>query len=92
MNVCFEWDGQKARANFEKHGVDFSDAAVALEDDRALTIEDSEEYDEQRFISICMDPTAKVIVVVFTWRGERIRIVSARAASKHEVRQYEGSQ
>ena len=89
--VCFEWDDRKARLNLERHGVDFADAAVALEDERALTIEDPDDYGEQRFVTICMDPMARILVVVYTWRGEVLRIISARTATNHEKREYEGS-
>ena len=88
--MCFEWDDGKARSNVDKHGVDFADAAVALEDEHALTIEDLDEHEEQRFVSLCMDPQARVLVVVFCWRGESLRIISARAATRREIARYEG--
>jgi uncharacterized DUF497 family protein len=89
--VDFEWDPAKAARNLEAHGVDFADAAVALEDDRALTIEDTIHEDEQRFVSVCLDPLARLLVVVYAWRGnDTIRIISARKATKTEIRRYEG--
>jgi uncharacterized DUF497 family protein len=89
--VCFEWDERKADTNLEKHGVDFADAAVALEDERALTIDDPDDCGEQRFISLCMDPTMTVLVIVYAWRGDSVRIISARKASRSETRRYEGA-
>ena len=89
--MCIEWDDQKARLNLQRHGVDLADAAVALEDERALTVEDPDEDGEQRFVTLCLDPCGRVLVVVYTWRGEVVRIISARTATKHEERQYEVS-
>ena len=87
--VSVEWDPGKANANLRKHGVDFADAAIALEDEFALTIPDPGSDEEDRFISLCRDPGGKVLVVVYTWRGSKIRIISARGATRREVRQYE---
>ena len=89
-DVDIEWDPKKASGNLEKHGVDFADAAVALEDQMALTIEDPESDDEQRFVSLCLDPFARVLVVVYTWRGDAVRIISARKATPSERLRYEG--
>ena len=54
--VSFEWDAEKAEANLRKHGVDFADAALALEDDHAITIPDLATTSEERFITLAMDP------------------------------------
>ena len=87
----FEWDPEKVASNLEAHGVDFADAAVALEDERALTIADTIDDEEQRFVSVCLDPLARLLVVVYTWRCEdTIRIISARKATRAETRRYEG--
>ena len=85
----YEWDIRKARANLRKHGVDFADAATALSDDYALTILD-DDPDEERFVTIGTDAMGRVLVVVYTWRGSRIRIISARKAESHERKQYKG--
>jgi uncharacterized DUF497 family protein len=79
----------KARSNRRKHGVDFADAAVALEDELAFTIEDTLSRGEQRFVTLCCDPHGRVIVVVFTLRGDTVRIISARKATGHERKVYE---
>ena len=84
----YQWDRGKAKENLKKHKVRFSDAATIFTDDRALTIED-DHPDEQRFITIGMDATARVLVVVYIWRGDDIRIISARRATKNELKQYE---
>jgi uncharacterized protein len=85
----YEWDPTKAEANAGKHGVDFADAVIALSDEFAITISDPDSEDEDRFVSLGMDPSGRVLVTVFTHRGERIRIISSRKASKGERRQYE---
>jgi len=83
-----EWDPTKSRANLHKHGVRFSDAVTALEDTNAISIRD-DASDEERWISIGMDSLGRILVVVYTWRDERIRLISARQATRGEARQYE---
>jgi len=84
----FIWDPRKASENLRKHGVDFADAVLALEDENALTIEDRD-HNELRFKTLGMGPYAKVLFVVHAERGEDcIRIISARKADRLEVRQY----
>jgi uncharacterized DUF497 family protein len=83
-----EWDQAKAAANRSKHGVDFADAATVLTDDFALTQRD-ETADEERFVTVGMDATGRVLTVVFAWRGEAVRLISARRATTSERRQYE---
>ena len=84
----FEWDPKKAAENLRKHGVDFADAVGVFFDDFALTIDDEHDT-EERFVTIGTDPLNRVLVVVYTWRGENIRIVSARKADMRERRYYE---
>ena len=83
-----EWDTAKAKANLRKHGVRFADAVTALEDERAISIRD-ETLEEERWITIGMDSLARILVVVYTWRDEQIRLISARLATRKESRQYE---
>ncbi|MCK6576220.1 BrnT family toxin [Myxococcota bacterium] len=83
-----EWDERKARTNLEKHGVDFADAVAALEDPCALTTPD-DSSEEVRFASLGLDSLGRLLVVVYTIRGERIRLISARRANRREARQYE---
>jgi len=82
------WDPSKSRSNLKKHGVSFADTFAVFEDPAALTLEDRK-GDEERFVTIGMDAFGRVLVVVYTWRGEEIRIISARKATKMEMRQYE---
>ena len=88
----FEWDVSKAETNFEKHGVRFSESLPVFEDDYAITITDDEsDPNEQRFVSMGMGVKERVLVVVYSYRGENIRIISARLAAAHERSQYEES-
>jgi uncharacterized DUF497 family protein len=86
--VEFEWDERKARTNLRRHRVDFADAATAFEDDRAVTVTD-ENPDEERFSTIGLDALGRVLVVIYTVRGKRIRIISARRATGRERAEYE---
>jgi len=86
--VRFEWDRQKANSNLRKHGVDFADATMVFYDEQAITIRD-DVLEEGRFITLGTDALARVLVVVYTWRGDRIRIISARKATRRERHRYE---
>jgi uncharacterized protein len=85
----FQWDANKARANAQKHGVRFADAIGIFDDPYAITIDDLNNKGEQRFAAIGLDLHGRIIVVVYTYRGENIRLISARKATKKEVRIYE---
>src|SRR6266849_1897731 len=84
-----EWDPRKARLNARKHGVYFADAVAVLEDERALTMRDPSSDEEERWITVGVDAFGRAIVVVYTWRGERARLISARKATPRERRLYE---
>ena len=84
----FEWDARKAVSNLGKHGVDFADAATVLHDDRAVTVRD-EMSGEERFVTVGTDALGRVLTVVYTWRDERARLISARRATRREQREYE---
>ncbi len=84
-----EWDPAKAVTNAHKHGVDFADAVIALEDPNAITAEDPDAVGEERFISMGMDPYGRILVTAFALRDNNIRIISSRKASKQERRRYE---
>ena len=91
MKLLFEWDASKARANRKKHAVSFEDATTVFGDIRAITVKSIVSSDEARFVTIGKASTgALIIVVVHTDRNDRIRIISARPASKAERRQYLG--
>jgi uncharacterized DUF497 family protein len=86
--VEFEWDERKALTNLRTHGVDFADSATVFEDVRAVTVAD-EAPDEERYSTIGMDALGRELVVIYTVRGERIRIISARRATRRERAEYE---
>ena len=71
-----------------KHGISFADTFAVFDDPNAVTVEDFQQ-DEQRYATIGMDAFGRILVVVYTWRGENIRIISARKALRYEVKQYE---
>ena len=85
----YEWDPAKEWTNRKKHGVAFADAVIALEDELALTMGDSNGHQETRFVSVGMDGHARLLVTVFSHRGDWIRIISCRRATPHERRHYE---
>jgi uncharacterized DUF497 family protein len=86
--VELEFDPAKAAANLKKHGVSFSHAEQALRDPAAITIEDPDAQDEQRFVTLGMDALDCLLVMVHTQRGERTRLIAARKASPGETRKY----
>ena len=83
----FEWDPRKATSNLRKHGVRFADAIPVLEDEGAITVRD-DAYGEERWVTIGGDAVGRVLVVVYTWRGKSIRMISARTATRQERQQY----
>jgi len=83
------WDPEKARINMKRHGIRFSEAEMVLFDPNAFTREDLDVKNEQRFISIEMDATGRVLVVAYTYRGEDIRLRSARSITNRERERYE---
>ena len=90
MDLQFEWDEAKAAANVHKHGVSFEEAITIFSDPNSITIFDVEHSDaEGRFIDIGLSANGRVLVVVYTERGPRIRIISCRKATPAERRQYE---
>ena len=85
----FEWDESKAKENKSKHGILFADTFAVFEDPNAVTLEDFRQG-EQHYVTIGIDAFGRILVVVYTWREDNIRIISARKAVRYEVRQYEG--
>ena len=83
------WDPDKALSNYNKHGVRFSDAESVLYDPLALTIEDEDAEGEQRFVSLGTDSFSRILVVIYSYRTDQIRLISARKAEKNEKRSYE---
>ena len=87
--MLVEWDPRKARLNFRKHAVAFADAVASLEDEAALTMRDLFWDDEERWLTMGLDGLGRVLVLVYTWRGESLRLISARKATARERRLYE---
>ncbi len=87
MRISF--DPNKASANYRKHGIRFFDAEAVLFDPMALTREDCAAEGEQRLVSVGKDGMGRLLVVVFTCRGEEIRLISARKATAKERECYE---
>ena len=89
MHMDIEWDAVKAAANLKKHGVSFEEAATALLDPLALAKEDDASAGERRWLLLGMSVRARLLTVVYTLRAEeRIRLISARKATRKEASIY----
>jgi uncharacterized DUF497 family protein len=89
-SAMFEWDPHKAALNLESHGVSFSEASTVFADYLSVTIGDPiHSAEEQRFVILGISALRRLVVVVHTMRGERIRIISARLAEPNEKRKYQ---
>lgn len=88
--LLFEWDAEKAERNQKTYGITFDEASTAFKDMLSLTIYDPlHSEDENRFILIGNSYKNRLLVIVHTERGDRIRIISARKATKKERKHYE---
>jgi uncharacterized protein len=88
--VQFEWDREKAGLNLAKHGVSFDEAATVFGDPLAITIDDPDHsQEEQRFLTTELSKAQRLIIVSYTDRNGRLRIISARVAASAERKQYE---
>ena len=88
--LSFEWDRRKAESNLRRHGVSFVEATTVFGDALSTTISDPDHsVSEQRFIDLGRSHRGRLLVVSYTERGERIRIISARLATRSERNQYE---
>jgi uncharacterized DUF497 family protein len=86
----FEWDDEKAESNLKKHRVSFDEAATIFNDPNIATISDPDHSDsEDRFVSIGKSMIARLLTVIHTFRKTRIRLISARKATKAEKKKYE---
>ena len=91
MSVSFEWNQLKADANKRKHRVTFDEAATAFSDPLSITISDpAHSSTEKRFILMGTTVRQRLLVAVFSYRGDNIRIISARMATRSERQSYEG--
>jgi uncharacterized protein len=88
--LTFEWDSRKARSNLSKHGISFEEASTIFGDSFSLTVPDPDHsITERRYITVGRAFSGNLLVVVHTDRGNNIRIISARRASRRERRVYE---
>ncbi len=86
----FVWDTVKDKSNFIEHDIYFSEAVTIFEDDFALTREDPDSSEEQRFVSLGLSSFANLLVVVYTYREpDIIRIISAWKANRPQRLRYE---
>jgi len=90
MSLEFEWDQNKARTNLKKHKVSFDEASTVFGDPLARTIHDPQRSDEEdRFVLLGESHRKRLLVVAFTDRGDKIRIISACEATHRERKDYE---
>ena len=90
MSLVFEWDNAKAESNKSKHGVSFEEEATVFGDPLSITIDDPEHsVGEERYVTLGESALGRLLVVIVVERGDRIRIISAREATRREARDYE---
>ena len=90
MGYTFEWDPEKADANFQKHGVSFDEASTVFGDPLSLLMPDPDHSaDEERYIVLGMSAHQKLLVVAFAERPPNTRLISARRATRAERKRYE---
>jgi uncharacterized protein len=85
----FEWDPNKETKNIRKHGISFEEAATVFDNPMFITVIDEEHsIDEERYITIGLSKYGRLLLVAHTERQEKIRIISARKATKNEEKFY----
>jgi uncharacterized protein len=90
MSLTFEWDSEKAQANLKKHRVGFEEASTVFADPMSITIQDPDHsHGEARFLDIGLSRAGRLLVVAYTERGNRIRVINARPATRREKDAYE---
>jgi hypothetical protein len=90
MAMKFQFDPAKAKSNLKKHKVSFADAEAVFYDPLAIHQEEPDSEDEERWIAVGMSSISQILVVVYTLRDDEIRLISARRATRREVKDYEG--
>jgi uncharacterized DUF497 family protein len=89
-SVECEWDPAKNKANIRKHdGIDFADAQFVFEDQSGITLRQDSANGEERYVTLGVDNLLRLLVVVFTYRADNVRIISARLAEPRERKVYE---
>jgi uncharacterized DUF497 family protein len=88
--VRFEWDPDKAARNLEKHGVSFEEAQTVFEDDLFVVFDDPDHsIYEKRYLIMGQSNEGHLLVVSYTERSRRVRLINARPATRHERKAYE---
>ena len=88
--LIFEWDPEKARANEQKHQISFVEASEVFDDDHSSAVRDPDHsLDEERYLIFGASKQGSCLVVAYTERGDRIRLISARQMTSRERRAYE---
>ena len=88
--LVFEWDPEKVRENEQKHGVTFLEASEVFDDDHSSSVRDPDHsVDEERYLIFGISKQGRHLVVSYTERGERIRLISARQMTSRERKAYE---
>jgi uncharacterized protein len=87
--MTFEYDPLKAQTNLQKHGVSFAEAEFVFFDPLAINDVDPDAINEERFIAVGMGNSGLLLVVVYTMRGDAVRLISARRATRQEAKAYE---
>ena len=95
MEIHFEWDQAKAISNLRKHGVSFEEASEVFRDPLAITLYDRKHsHEEERWITLGQVGGRRIVVAIHTWKESEntilVRIISARQATAHEAKTYEG--
>lgn len=90
MALVLEWDPKKAASNRRTHGIDFHEAGTVLDDPLSVTFSDPDHSaEERRYLTIGASTTGRILVVSHTDRGEAVRLISARRATRRERKFYE---
>jgi uncharacterized DUF497 family protein len=90
MKTDFEWDDEKEKSNFKKHRISFDEATTVFLDPFSITIDDPDHsQDEERYIDIGRSERGRLLVVIYTERDTRIRLISCREATQVERKLYE---
>ena len=90
MPLKFEWDENKSKLNLKKHGIDFTEGKTVFNDSFSITIDDPDHSDlEARYVDIGISFKERILVVWYTERDEKIRLIGCRKANRVERDQYE---
>ena len=90
LELAFEWDKQKAKANQRKHSISFEEASTVFDDPLAVNFDDPDHStEENRYLIIGLSAQGKLLFIAYTDRNNKIRLISARLVTPKEKRSYE---